>query len=428
MKEKKKLSLATKTFIGFGLGTQILMDIANEVGGMVIGLVFGEKATIVKPLGTIFLNMIKMIVVPMVFFSITAGVASLGDLKKLRNIGVKVVGLYALTSALCVGLGLIMANIINPGKGFDLTALSQSTDYEAQAMPSIIDTLIDMFPSNIFTSFTNTNMLQIIVFSVFLGVALIMMGKEGERLLAGVQSCANAMYKITAIVMEFSPIGVCALLADSVGAYGLKIFGPLGKLILTVHASDVILVLLMYIPMVALLAKFPVKKWLQGIWKVWVVTASTTSSSGSLPITTSVTNDEFGVSSELSSFSLPLGATINMNGGCIYYAAAIVMTAQIYGMNLTPSALVNIIISTVLVAMGCPGVPGGAIIMTTILLTNMGLPLEIVGLIAGIFRLIDMANTTFNVTGDVVTTMVVARSEGMMHTLGTGAETETKAA
>ena len=415
MKEKKKLSLATKTFIGFGLG-------------IVIGLVFGEKATIVKPLGTIFLNMIKMIVVPMVFFSITAGVASLGDLKKLRNIGVKVVGLYALTSALCVGLGLIMANIINPGKGFDLTALSQSTDYEAQAMPSIIDTLIDMFPSNIFTSFTNTNMLQIIVFSVFLGVALIMMGKEGERLLAGVQSCANAMYKITAIVMEFSPIGVCALLADSVGAYGLKIFGPLGKLILTVYASDVILVLLMYIPMVALLAKFPVKKWLQGIWKVWVVTASTTSSSGSLPITTSVTNDEFGVSSELSSFSLPLGATINMNGGCIYYAAAIVMTAQIYGMNLTPSALVNIIISTVLVAMGCPGVPGGAIIMTTILLTNMGLPLEIVGLIAGIFRLIVMANTTFNVTGDVVTTMVVARSEGMMHTLGTGAETETKAA
>ena len=415
MKEKKKLSLATKTFIGFGLG-------------IVIGLVFGEKATIVKPLGTIFLNMIKMIVVPMVFFSITAGVASLGDLKKLRNIGVKVVGLYALTSALCVGLGLIMANIINPGKGFDLTALSQSTDYEAQAMPSIIDTLIDMFPSNIFTSFTNTNMLQIIVFSVFLGVALIMMGKEGERLLAGVQSCANAMYKITAIVMEFSPIGVCALLADSVGAYGLKIFGPLGKLILTVYASDVILVLVMYIPMVALLAKFPVKKWLQGIWKVWVVTASTTSSSGSLPITTSVTNDEFGVSSELSSFSLPLGATINMNGGCIYYAAAIVMTAQIYGMNLTPSALVNIIISTVLVAMGCPGVPGGAIIMTTILLTNMGLPLEIVGLIAGIFRLIDMANTTFNVTGDGVTTMVVARSEGMMHTLGTGAETETKAA
>ena len=415
MKEKKKLSLATKTFIGFGLG-------------IVIGLVFGEKATIVKPLGTIFLNMIKMIVVPMVFFSITAGVASLGDLKKLRNIGVKVVGLYALTSALCVGLGLIMANIINPGKGFDLIALSQSTDYEAQAMPSIIDTLIDMFPSNIFTSFTNTNMLQIIVFSVFLGVALIMMGKEGERLLAGVQSCANAMYKITAIVMEFSPIGVCALLADSVGAYGLKIFGPLGKLILTVYASDVILVLVMYIPMVALLAKFPVKKWLQGIWKVWVVTASTTSSSGSLPITTSVTNDEFGVSSELSSFSLPLGATINMNGGCIYYAAAIVMTAQIYGMNLTPSALVNIIISTVLVAMGCPDVPGGAIIMTTILLTNMGLPLEIVGLIAGIFRLIDMANTTFNVTGDVVTTMVVARSEGMMHTLGTGAETETKAA
>lgn len=399
--KQKKLSLAVKTFIGFGLG-------------IVIGLIFGEKATVLKPLGTIFLNMIKMIVVPMVFFSITAGVASLGDLRKLRNIGVKVVGLYAITSAISVAIGLVMANITNPGKGFDMSALTSGTQYEAQEMPSVIDTIIDAFPSNIFNSFANANMLQIIVFSIFLGVALIMLGEEGKRLSTAIQGLANVMYKITGIVMEFSPIGVCALLADSVGAYGLKIFGPLGKLILTVYASDVILVLLMYVPMVALLARFPLGKFFKSIWKVWVVTASTTSSSGTLPVTTSVTNDDFGVSPELSSFSLPLGATINMNGGCIYYAAAIVLTAQIYGMALTPAALVNIVVSTVLVAMGCPGVPGGAIIMTTILLTNMGLPLEIVGMIAGIFRLIDMANTTFNVTGDVVTTMVVARSENMI--------------
>lgn len=399
--KKKKMSLALKTFIGFGLG-------------IVIGLIFKEKASVIKPLGTIFLNMIKMIVVPMVFFSITAGVASLGDLRKLRNIGVKVVGLYALTSAISVVIGFLVANVTNPGKGFDMSALSGGTQYEAQEMPSVLDTIIDAFPSNVFDSFVKTNMLQIIVFSIFLGVALIMLEEKGERLTSTIQSLADVMYKITAIVMEFSPIGVCALLADSVGAYGLEIFGPLGKLILTVYASDVILVCLMYVPMVALLARFPVVQFFKGIWKVWVVTLSTTSSSGTLPVTTSVTNDDFGVSPELSSFSLPLGATINMNGGCIYYAAAIVMTAQIYGMNLTPAALVNIVVSTVLVAMGCPGVPGGAIIMTTILLTNMGLPLEIVGMIAGIFRLIDMANTTFNVTGDVVTTMVVARSENMI--------------
>ncbi len=401
LNKKKKMSLALKTFIGFGLG-------------IVIGLIFGEKATVLKPLGTIFLNMIKMIVVPMVFFSITAGVASLGDLRKLRSIGVKVVGLYALTSAISVLIGFLVANVTNPGKGFDMSALSGGTEYEAQEMPSVLDTIIDAFPSNVFNSFANANMLQIIVFSIFLGVALIMLEDKGERLISAIQALADVMYKITAIVMEFSPIGVCALLADSVGAYGLKIFGPLGKLILTVYASDVILVCLMYVPMVALLARFPLGQFFKSIWKVWVVTASTTSSSGSLPVTTSVTNDDFGVSPELSSFSLPLGATINMNGGCIYYAAAIVMTAQIYGMELTPAALVNIVVSTVLVAMGCPGVPGGAIIMTTILLTNMGLPLEIVGLIAGIFRLIDMANTTFNVTGDVVTTMVVARSENMI--------------
>ncbi len=415
MKEKKKLSLAAKTFIGFGLG-------------IVLGVIFDEKASIVKPLGTIFLNMIKMIVVPMVFFSITAGVAALSDIKKLRNIGVKVVGLYAITSAISVCIGLIMANVTNPGLGFDMSALASDSVYEAKEMPSVLDTIINAFPSNVFVSFTQGDMLPIIVFAIFVGVALIMMGERGQKMAEGVQNLADVMYQITAIVMEFSPIGVCALLADSVGSYGLKVFGPLGKLILTVYASDVILVFLMYVPMVALLARFPVGKWFKSIVKVWVVTASTTSSAGTLPVSTQVTNEDFGVSPELSSFSLPLGATINMNGGCIYYAAAIVMTAQIYGMNLTPGALVNIIISTVLVAMGCPGVPGGAIIMTTILLTNMGLPLEIVGLIAGIFRLIDMANTTFNVTGDIVTTMVVARSEGMMRDPATGEMPQAKVA
>lgn len=399
MKEKKKLSLATKTFIGFGLG-------------IVIGLIFGEKASIIKPLGTIFLNMIKMIVVPMVFCSITAGVASLSDVRKLRNIGVKVLVIYAVTSAISTLIGFLVATVIDPGKGFDMSALGE-VSYEAKEMPSVLDTIIDMFPTNVFQSFVNGNMLQIIVFAIFLGIALIMLGDKGQKMTTAVQYVADAMYKITAIVMEFSPIGVCALLADSVGAYGLKVFGPLGKLILTVYAADIALILVMYVPMLAFLARFPVGRFFQGILPLWAVTLSTTSSAGSLPLTTSITNDKFGVSPELSSFSLPLGATINMNGGCIYYAAAIVLTAQVYGMKLGAAELFTIIVTTVLVAMGCPGVPGGAIIMTTILLTNMGLPLEIVGLIAGVFRIIDMADTTFNVTGDVVSTLCVARSEKM---------------
>lgn len=399
MKEKKKLSLATKTFIGFGLG-------------IVIGLIFGEKASIIKPLGTIFLNMIKMIVVPMVFCSIAAGVASLSDVKKLRNIGVKVLVIYAVTSAISTLIGFLVANVVNPGKGFDMSALGE-VSYEAKEMPSVLDTIIDMFPTNVFQSFVNGNMLQIIVFAIFLGIALIMLGEKGQKMTTAIQYVADAMYKITAIVMEFSPIGVCALLADSVGSYGLKVFGPLGKLIFTVYAADIVLILVMYIPMLMFLARFPVGRFFKGILPLWAVTLSTTSSAGSLPLTTSITNDDFGVSAELSSFSLPLGATINMNGGCIYYAAAIVLTAQIYGMQLGAAELFTIIVTTVLVAMGCPGVPGGAIIMTTILLTNMGLPLEIVGLIAGIFRIIDMADTTFNVTGDVVSTLCVARSENM---------------
>ncbi len=397
--EKKKMSLATKTFIGFGIG-------------IILGLVLGEKASVIKPLGTIFLNMIKMIVVPMVFCSITAGVASLGDITKLRNIGVKVLVIYAVTSAFSTVIGLLVASVINPGKGFDMNALGESA-YEAKEMPSVIDTIVNMFPTNIFKAFVDGNMLQIIVFAIFLGVAFITMGETGRKMTEAVQNIANSMYKITGMVMEFSPIGVCALLADSVGSYGLKVFGPLGKLILTVYAADVVLIVLMYIPMLIVLARFPVGKFFKGILPLWAVTLSTTSSAGSLPLTTSITNNDFGVSPELSAFSLPLGATINMNGGCIFYAAAIVLTAQVYGMQLGAAQLFTIIFSTVLVAMGCPGVPGGAIIMTTILLTNMGLPLEIVGLIAGIFRIIDMADTTFNVTGDVVSTLCVARSEDM---------------
>lgn len=399
MENKKKMSLATKTFIGFGIG-------------IILGLALGEKASVIKPLGTIFLNMIKMIVVPMVFCSITAGVASLRDITKLRNIGVKVLVIYAVTSAFSTVIGLLVASVINPGKGFDMNALGESA-YEAKEMPSVIDTVINMFPTNVFKAFVDGNMLQIIVFAIFLGVALITMGETGRKMSDAVQNIANAMYRITGMVMEFSPIGVCALLADSVGSYGLKVFGPLGKLILTVYAADVVLIILMYIPMLVILARFPVGRFFKGILPLWAVTLSTTSSAGSLPLTTSITNNDFGVSPELSAFSLPLGATINMNGGCIFYAAAIVLTAQIYGMQLGAAQLFTIIFTTVLVAMGCPGVPGGAIIMTTILLTNMGLPLEIVGLIAGIFRIIDMADTTFNVTGDVVSTLCVARSEDM---------------
>lgn len=399
-KSKKTLGLATKVFIGFA-------------AGIILGLIFGKKVLVLSPLGDIFLNMIKMIVVPMVFFSITAGIASMGDIKKLRNIGVKVVGMYVVTSAISVLIGYFIATLIDPGKGFDMSTLSGAAAYEAQEMPSIVDTIIDMFPSNVVGSMVSGNMLQIIVFATFLGIALILMGDATAGIVKGIDTMANVMYKITGIVMEFSPIGVAALMAKSVGEYGLSIFGPLGKLILTVYVSDIALVFLLYVPIIVLIAKIPLGHFFKNIWKVWIVTASTTSSSGSLPVTTSVVNDDFGVSPEISAFSLPLGATINMNGGCIYYAAAIVLTAQVYGVTLTPSSLFVLILSTVMVSMGCPGVPGGAIIMTTILLTNMGLPLEIVGMIAGIFRLIDMANTTFNVTGDVVTTLAVARNENL---------------
>ena len=398
----KKLGLTSKIFIGFALG-------------IILGLVFGEKVTVIKPLGDIFLTLIKMIVVPLVFCSITSGVASIGDINKLKRIGSKTLIYFVVATMLAGIIGLVIAQLVQPGSGVELNMIQANSKYQAKKMPTLAKTLLDMFPSNPVKALVDGNLMQIIVFSLFLGVSLTLLGEKGKKAIELFNVGTEAMYKMTAIVMDFSPIGVAALMACSIGEYGLKIFGPLGKFILTDYLGLLAVILLLYVPMLKFIAKVPLGYFFKKVLQIWMVTASTTSSSGTLPVTISVTKKKFGVSDELAEFILPLGATMNMNGAVVYYSAAVMFVSQIYGVTMDLSQQVLIIILATIISIGSPGIPGGGIVMTIMLLTTMGLPMEIVGMIAGIYRIIDMGHTTLNVTGDVITSLCIGRSENSIN-------------
>ncbi|MEB2629522.1 dicarboxylate/amino acid:cation symporter [Peribacillus frigoritolerans] len=397
---KKKLGLGTKVFIGF-------------VIGIILGLIFKEKILIVKPVGDIFLTLIKMIVVPLIFFSITSGIFSIGDVQKLKRIGTKTLVYYIGTTLLAGGIGLLIAHLFKPGKGIDIANIETSPEYKASEIPTFGETILGLFPSNPVQALAEGNLMQIIIFSLFLGISIVLIGNKSETLKKFFDEGTEVMYKMTGIIMAFSPIGVAALMACTIGEYGLKIFGPLGKFILVDYIGLISVIILMYLFMLKFIAKIPISKFFKSIGKIWIVTASTTSSSGTLPVTISVTKEDYKVKEELAQFTLPIGATMNMNGAVVYYAAAVIFVSQIYGIEMPLSQQLLIILMTTLISVGSPGIPGGGIVMTIMLLTTLGLPMEIVGMIAGIYRIIDMGHTTLNVTGDVVSTLCIARSENM---------------
>lgn len=397
--EKKRIQLSTKIFIGFGLG-------------ILLGIIFKEKIMVIKPLGDLFLRLIKMIVVPLVLFSIISGVASIGDIQKLKRVGSKTLLYYIITTIISGIIGLVVARIIRPGSGFALNMI-KAGEVEAKAAPKFTDTLLNMVPTNPVDALVRADLMQIIIFALFFGIAVTIVGSKAKPVKDFFDGATETMYKLTSIVMEFSPIGVTALIASSVGEYGLKIFGPLSKLILADYIGLILIVVVMYVIMLKLIAKVSLKDFFKYILEVWAVTASTTSSSGTLPVTIRVTEEKFMVQEELASFTLPLGATMNMNGAANYFAIAVIFASQIYGIEMSFLQQFMIIVLATMISVGAPGIPGGGIVLTIMLLNTMGLPIDIVGLIAGIYRIIDMGHTTLNVTGDVVSTLCIARTEKM---------------
>lgn len=393
--------MSAKVFLGFGLG-------------IALGLIFQKDILFIQPIGDLFLKLIQMIVIPMVFLSIISGIASIGDIGKLRRLGTRVLGFYIVTTVLSAVIGLIVAHIMQPGANFPTNQIINTGESIKAAEPmTVSQTILSMIPTNPLEALATGNLIQVIVFAVFIGIAITILGSQVTNVKRVIDEANLIMFKITDIVMKVTPYGVAALVACSVGQYGLSIFNILGKFILTHYIGAFSVVFIMYVFIIKYIAKISLKDFFTKITEVWLVAFSTTSSSGTLPVTMRVTEEKFHVKDELASFSLPIGATINMNGIAVYYAVTVLFVAQVYNVDLTLMQQVMFIFMTTLISIGTPGIPNSGIVLTIMLLTTMGLPIEIMGMIVGIFRLIDMIHTALNVTGDVVSTLAVARLEHM---------------
>jgi len=399
----KKLQLTTKIFIGLALG--ILLGIILQPNPDI-------AVKFVKPFGTLFLNLIKLVIVPLVFSSLVVGTCGMDDVRKLGRIGGKTVAYYMLTTAFAVTIGLILANLSNVGGGFSIPV---DAKVEVAEAPNVIETLLNIIPSNPLKALVDGNMLQIIAFALIIGAGIIGIGEKGKVLFNFFDSMADVMYKIIAVIMEFAPIGVFALITPVVAQNGPGVLLPLLKLIVVVYAGCAIHALFTYSATVSLFAKVSPVKFFKGIAPAMVFAFTTASSSATLPISMKRSEENLGVPKSVTSFVLPLGATINMDGTAIYQGVCAFFIAQVYGINLPISAQITIILTATLASIGTAGVPGAGMIMLGMVLQSVGLPIEGIALIAGVDRILDMMRTMINITGDAACATIIAATEGELN-------------
>ena len=397
MQEKKKISLTTKIVIALVLG--VLAGAALQSNQHI-------AIDYIGPFGTIFLNLIKTIVVPLVMFSIAQGIISLKDIKKVGAIGGKTVAFYLCTTAGAITLGLIVANMLGVGMGSNLE-LPQLGTYEGTVeMPSLMTTFVNIFPSNIINPMLNATMLQVIVIAMFMGFGIISAGEKGKIVGDFVESASEVCIKIMEMIIQLSPIGVFALITPVVAQNGLSVLLPLIKLIGVVYLACALHAVIVYSGAVKLIAKMGPIKFFKGMTPAMLFAFTSASSVGTLPFNLECT-EELGADKEVASFVLPLGATINMDGTAIYQGVCAIFIAQIFGIDLTFSQQITIILTATLASIGTAGVPGSGVVMLTMVLQSVGLPLEGIGLVAGVDRILDMARTTVNITGDAACTICV---------------------
>ena len=358
----------------------------------------------VKPFGTIYLNLIKMIVVPVVVLSIIQGIVSLQDVRKVGSIGIKTIAFYLVTTAIAVTLGLVAANLLQVGAGYTLG--TEALTYEPAEPLNLMDTLVNIFPSNAFQPLADATMLQVIVIALFFGFGIIAVGEKGGPAKNVVDSFAEVCFKIMSMILKLSPIGVFALICPVVAANGPSVLLPLLKVILVAYAAYVAHMVLTYSLAVKGFAGLSPLRFFRAMSEPMLFAFSSASSVGTLPFNMDATQ-QLGARKEVSSFVLPLGATINMDGTAIYQGVCAIFIAQIFGIELTIAQQLTIILTATLASIGTAGVPGSGMIMLTMVLETVGLPVEGIALVAGIDRILDMGRTTVNITGDATCTLVV---------------------
>lgn len=401
----KKKSLTVKVIAGLLLGA---------ITGLLINIFAPEAFTnlntyLFVPLGQIFLSLISMLVVPLVFFSIILGTSGLGDPAKLGRIGFKTITFFLVTTTIAITIGLGLAAIVQPGMAgeFDL----KTAEFDAKEAPSVADTLLNIIPKNPLEAMTNGNMLQIIVFAVFIGLALTALGERTKGIVSLVEQGNDIMMYLVGIVMKFAPYGTFGLIATAIGSQGLSAIKAMGAYMAVVVAALFIHAAFTYGGTVGLLAKKNPIWFFKKFAPAMSVAFSTSSSTATLPVSMDVAQKHLGVPKSVSSFVQPLGATINMDGTAIMQGVATMFIAQAYGVDLSMVDLATVVLTAVLASIGTAGVPGVGLIMLAMVLGSVGLPPAGIGLVLGIDRLLDMTRTAINISGDAACAVYVAETE-----------------
>ncbi len=404
--------MAEKKSSMWGLPMQIL---AGLILGIVVGMFVSADIaqTWFRPLGDLFIRLIRMVVVPLVFATLVAGAAGISDVSKLGRVAVKTLLFFMVTSAISVIFGLVIANMIDPGIGVTLS--TEGLKAAQVKAPSFVKTLLDIVPINPMEAFAKGSILQIIFFAIMFGFCLNMMGEKGKYIYEFFDVMGQIMIRMTSIVMRYAPIGVFGLMAAVVSQHGLAVLLPLGKLILSSFIATSLLIIIIYIPWVKFWIRIPLGTYFKTIFEPWVI-AFTTCSSAAAMAANLVAARKLGASNAIASFAVPLGNTINMNGTAVYMGVCAVFAAQIYGIDLSMTDQVIVVLTGVLAAVGTAGVPGAGLIMSTLVFTQIGIPLEVIALIAGVDRVLDMIRTSINVVGDSTTALAVSRMEGELGT------------
>ncbi|EGM69185.1 dicarboxylate/amino acid:cation symporter [Shewanella sp. HN-41] len=381
--------------------------LAGFILGALVGVILGETATVLKPLGDLFISAIKMLVAPLVFCAIAVSITSLGSQISLKRLSLKTLGLFMLTGTIASLIGLAVGSMIDMGGTMELTA----TEVRERNIPGFAQVLLDMIPVNPFASLAEGKVLQIIVFAALVGIAINKVGEKAEPLKRTIEAGAEVMFQLTRMVLKLTPIGVFGLMAWVVGAYGLSTLLPLGKFIAAIYIAALIHMIFIYGGLVKFAAGLSPVQFFRKAMPAQLVAFSTSSSFGTLPASTRAV-ETMGVSKRYSAFVMPLGATMNMDGcGGIYPAIAAIFIAQIYNIPLDTLDYVMIAVTATVASVGTAGVPGSAMVMLTVTLGVIGLPLEGIAFIAAIDRIIDMIRTATNVTGDMMTAVVIGKSE-----------------
>lgn len=397
-----------KTWLGIALWKRVLGALAL---GIVAGFVLGEDAESIRWIGDLFIRAIKMLIVPLIFFSLVSGIAALGDLKKLGSVGGKALMLFVFTALASISLGLTLGTIFQPGMGLDIS-LVEGADIVPPPDMSWTDRLLDMIPENPVMTMAEGQILPLIIFAVLVGVSLLMAGEEAEPIVKFVDAGAAVMQKMTMIVMELTPFGVFALMAWVTGTFGFEALLPLATMVGLNYAGCFIIILLVYPMILRFIAKLPVLDFYRGIFDAQAVAFSTASSNAALPVTLRCVQRNLGVSRSVSSFVVALGATINMNGTAMYLGLVALFGAQLYGIELTMTSYLLIALTATLGSVGAAGIPGSGLIMMSLVLTAIGVPLETIAFVAGINHIMDMMRTMTNVTGDATVAVAVGHMAG----------------